>query len=129
MPEPKKPELVKPRALVVGSTNLAKQLLEKQREKAAAHTRAFYAQHHDGVFVAFKMTRTRVPDPKQYVGVLYFICLYVHIFICLYSYIYVFIYMYIYIFYVYIFIYFYVFYIFICLCIYLSIFLFIYLFT
>ena len=68
-PEPKQPELVKPRANVVGSTDLAKQLLEKQREKAAAHTRAFYAQHHDGVFVAFKMTRTRVPDPKQHVGV------------------------------------------------------------
>jgi hypothetical protein len=68
-PEPKKPELVKPRAHVVGSTDLAKQLLEKQREKAAAHTRAFHAQHHGGVFVAFKMTRTRVPDPKQHVGV------------------------------------------------------------
>ena len=68
-PSQKKPELLKPRANVVGSTDLAKQLLEKQREKAAAHTRAFYAQHHDGVFVAFKMTRTRVPDPKQYVGV------------------------------------------------------------
>jgi hypothetical protein len=56
---------------VVGSTDLVKQLLEKQREKAAAHTRAFYAQHHGGVFVAFKMTmtRTRVPDPKQCVGV------------------------------------------------------------
>jgi hypothetical protein len=66
---PKVPELVKPRDSVVGSTSLAKKLLQDQREKAAAHTRAFYAQRHDdGTFTAFKMTRTRVPQPKQYIG-------------------------------------------------------------
>jgi hypothetical protein len=65
---PKAPELVKPRDSVVGSTSLAKKLLQDQRKKAAAHARAFYAQRHDGTLTAFKMTRTRVPQPKQHIG-------------------------------------------------------------
>jgi hypothetical protein len=65
---PKVPELVKPRDPVVGSTSLAKKLLQDQREKTAAHARAFYAQRHDGTFTAFKMTRTRVSQPKQHIG-------------------------------------------------------------
>ena len=63
-----KPDLVKPRATTVGSSKLATELLTKQRAKAEAHKRAFYASHQDGHFEAFRMTRTRVPNPKQYVG-------------------------------------------------------------
>ena len=68
IPAPKVPALVKPREATTGTTKLAAELLEKQRAKAAAFTRAFYATHQQGFFEAFRMTRTRVPLPNQYVG-------------------------------------------------------------
>ena len=71
VPKPKKPSLVKPRAAQPGATSLATKLLIRQREKAAAHTRAFWASHPEGAFVAFRKTRTRVPQPKKYIGVKY----------------------------------------------------------
>ena len=71
VPKPKKPSLVKPRAAKPGATSLATKLLLRQREKAAAHTRAFWASNPEGAFVAFRKTRTRVPQPKKYIGVKY----------------------------------------------------------
>ena len=68
IPAPKVPALVKPREATTGATKLAAELLEKQRVKAAAFTRAFYATHQQGYFQAFRMTRTRVPRPNQYIG-------------------------------------------------------------
>jgi hypothetical protein len=68
IPAPKVPALVKPREATTGATKLAAELLDKQRVKAAAFTRAFYATHQQGYFEAFRMTRTRVPQPKQYIG-------------------------------------------------------------
>ena len=62
------PALVKPREATTGASKFAAELLEKQRLKSAAFTRAFYATHQQGHFEAFKMTRTRVPKPKQYMG-------------------------------------------------------------
>ena len=55
----------------MGSSNLAIELLKKQRAKADAHTREFYATHTQGYFEAFRMTRTRVPNPEQYIGQTY----------------------------------------------------------
>ena len=49
-----------------------KQLNKAQREKAAALTAKFYEDHPfvdvPGEFVAYKMSRTHVPNPNQYVG-------------------------------------------------------------
>ena len=58
-PAPKVPALVKPREATTGTTKLTAELLEKQRAKAAAFTRAFYATHQQGCFEAFRMTRTK----------------------------------------------------------------------
>jgi hypothetical protein len=71
VPKTQKPSLVKPRAAKPGATSLATKLLLRQREKAAAHTRAFWASNPEGAFVAFRKTRTRVPQPKNYIGVKY----------------------------------------------------------
>ena len=59
IPAPKVPALVKPREATTGTTKLTAELLEKQRAKAAAFTRAFYATHQQGCFEAFRMTRTK----------------------------------------------------------------------
>jgi len=64
--------LVKAREGRPGESETMKQLNKMQREKAAALTAKFYADHPfvdaPGEFVAYKMSRTYVPNPKQYVG-------------------------------------------------------------
>ena len=64
--------LVKAREGRPGESETIKQLNKMQREKAAALTAKFYADHPfvdaPGEFVAYKMSRTHVPNPKQYIG-------------------------------------------------------------
>ena len=72
IPKPQPPVLVKGRESVPGESALMKQLNQQQREAADALTRKFYEDHtfedEPGEFVAFKMSRTHVPNPLQYVG-------------------------------------------------------------
>ena len=72
IPPPIKPELVQRRKGRAAEDSLATELLKRQHKEAAALTNAFYNNHNfdgvDGQFVAYKMTRTLVKDPRSYVG-------------------------------------------------------------
>jgi hypothetical protein len=72
IPIPRPPVPVKAREGRPGESETMKQLNKIQREKAAALTAKFYEDHPfvgvPGEFVAYKMSRTHVPNPKQYVG-------------------------------------------------------------
>jgi hypothetical protein len=55
-----------------GDDGLANKLLKEQHKAAAALTNAFYLNHRaeeEGEFVAYKMTRTLVERPREYIGV------------------------------------------------------------
>jgi hypothetical protein len=70
--QPSPPVVVKGRECRPGDSALMKQLNQQQRDAAAALTRKFYEEHtfedEPGDFVAYKMCRTHVPTPLQYVG-------------------------------------------------------------
>ena len=69
---PRPPVLVKAREGRPGESETMKQLNKTQRDKAAALTAKFYEDHPfvdvPGEFVAYKMSRTHVPNPNQHVG-------------------------------------------------------------
>lgn len=72
IPIPKPPALLQPRFDKPGDSALLKELNAAQRKEAARLTHQFYQEfnHNDtpGEFVAYKMSRTHVPNPKGYEG-------------------------------------------------------------
>jgi hypothetical protein len=91
IPEPVRPSLIQDRKVLAQDSQFISQLVrclylylsfclclclyyflfgqaDRQRQKATELRRQFWETYIGGVFEAFKMTRDRVPSPKQYIG-------------------------------------------------------------